>query len=116
MWAGAPYPKEDMRCASDQDCYTPWELCNQATRVCDHKDLWPLFDLEWLGLIFTGLWMILCLCGAHAGGGTLIPFFRLFFGLSVVESIVISNLTVVVAGSIKFVTNFKHTHPLKKDT
>jgi uncharacterized membrane protein YfcA len=105
-----------MACQSNSDCFEPWELCNQEKLVCDHKNLWPLHGIEWFGLFFVSFWIIACLCGGHAGGGTLVPLLRVLFKLNVVESIVISNLTIVVVGLLSFLTNSRKTHPLKVDT
>jgi uncharacterized membrane protein YfcA len=67
-------------------------------------------------MFFTSFWIILSQCAGHSGGGTFVPLYRLIFSFDVKNAIRISNLTIVTAAFVSFLTNIPRSHPTKKDT
>jgi len=47
--------------------------CNKDKHECDHKDLWPLKPIEWLGSFLFAIVMLLSNVGGIGGGGIAIP-------------------------------------------
>ena len=45
-------------CSSDDHCLPSWETCSEDG-VCKHKDLWPMNQMEFWGMIavFWTLWV-----------------------------------------------------------
>ena len=84
---GADYPKVNEPCLSDADCFDDFEVCSGLVKddlvtpgVCEHKDVWPLNALEWIGNFVTLLVLVTSNCGGLGGGGAIIPVAMIFYG------------------------------------
>jgi uncharacterized membrane protein YfcA len=55
-------------------------------------------------------------CAGIGGGGTLVPNIRFFFNFVLADAIALSNATIAVAATMRYVYNFRKTHPLRSDT
>jgi uncharacterized membrane protein YfcA len=55
-------------------------------------------------------------CAGIGGGGTLVPIIRLFFNFVLADAITLSNATIAVAATMRYIYNFRKTHPLRYDT
>jgi uncharacterized membrane protein YfcA len=64
----------------------------------------------------TGVWLFLANCAGIGGGGTLVPIIRLLFNFVLADAIALSNATIAVAATMRYIYNFRKTHPLKSDT
>jgi uncharacterized membrane protein YfcA len=64
--------------------------------MCFHKDLWPLLPIEWVGIIIVPLAAMIAAPTGVGTGSILTPFFIVFFGFSVLETIPIKIPIIVV--------------------
>ncbi len=55
-------------------------------------------------------------CAGIGGGGTLVPIIRLFFNFLLSDAITLSNASIAVAATMRYIYNFKKPHPLRLDT
>ena len=46
---------------------------DHPTKICEHKQLWPLKPIEWVGSVLFGLIMLLSNVAGIGGGGIAIP-------------------------------------------
>lgn len=68
----------------------------------------------WAGAATIGVIVMISNAGGVGGGGTLIPFYMLFFKLPIEECIPIANLFGLIPSLIRFIINFKQRHPTNK--
>lgn len=92
----ANYPRVKESCTGDDQCFTDFEYCDadgqdsstvDLTGVCEHKDVWEMLSMEWLGSVLTFLILLVSNCGGLGGGGALIPIAIVFFGFDTKQAI-----------------------------
>ena len=69
-----------------------------------------------IGCVLTTLALFYTNCGGLGGGGIMIPIAIAFFGFDVKSAIGISNATVAVSALLRYILNFRKSHPLKNGT
>ena len=67
----------DKECASDSDCNSPYESC--ASAKCTHKDVFPLYALEYVGVLVSTTILIIANAGGLGGGSIVLPMVIFFF-------------------------------------
>ena len=130
---GANYPRLDEPCTTDADCFEDYEVCKGITSkldevdpslrhrylkdidsgTCEHKDVWPMTTMEWVGNFVTIIVLLVSNCGGLGGGGAFIPVAMIFYGFNAKQAIGLSNASICVASIIRYIVNFKKSHPLK---
>lgn len=66
----------DKECQDEDEWYVcrPNELSLSASKQrCEHKALWPLLPIEWIGTFLFSIIMLLSNVGGIGGGGIAIP-------------------------------------------
>ena len=103
-------------CLSDSDCLSGgWEYCTDEG-ICEHKDIFPMKELELWGMmvVFGALW--LANMGGVGGGGMCVPIGILFFKLDAKNAIALSNFSIFLSSAIRYILNAPAPHPLKNGT
>ena len=90
-----------MTCKIDQDCTLfPFNVC--ITGLCDHKGVFPIYDIEFMGLIILTLLTVLSNVGGIGGGGIIIPIMMSMFGFSMKEAIANSGVLIFFGSITRF--------------
>lgn len=79
--------------------------------LCVHKELFPLFGLEYAGLVCSFFLMVLSNAAGIGGGGLLIPLTIVFFGWDSKSATVMASFFNSIAAFLRFVINYKKRHP-----
>jgi len=110
--AAAQFPRAGIKCSTDSDCYSEFEFCNDESSKCEHRDLFPLRNVE-IGAcaIFAFLVSFSNFSGIGGGFG-LIPLFAMF-KFNVPIGIVLSNAQIMVSCTIRITSGLSKPHPLK---
>lgn len=77
----------------------------------EHKDLFPLDDSDYWGIVLVSLGLVIAASGGIGGGGILVPLFILVFGFSPKHAIPLSNFTIVGSSITNMVLNIPKRHP-----
>ncbi len=103
-------------CTVDDDCIdSPWYVCGiKEEGVCGHKNVFPVFPLEVVGLIVFSAIKALSNIAGIGGGGVSIPIIMSFFAFTSKPSIAISSFAIFLTTLVRFIYNFKEQHPEKK--
>ena len=102
-------------CTTDADCpKQPFYICDAS--LCRHKDIFPIFPLEFAGVIILPVLLGMANVGGIGGGGLIIPFLMTFWGFDTKEAIAISNMTIFVGAITRYLYNYKQKHPEKRAT
>ena len=84
-----------------------------TVRICDHKNLFPLYPKEWLGtFVFAGFMLIANVAGI-GGGGIAIPLAIYFFNFAFKKAIAVSSFSIMMTTMARFIYNFNERHPEK---
>lgn len=102
-----PEPDADIYpCTQDSDCpKQPFFICDNTQ--CRHKDIFPIFPLEFAGVIILPVLLGMANVGGIGGGGLIIPFLMTFWGFNTKEAIAISNMTIFVGAFTRYLYNYK---------
>jgi uncharacterized membrane protein YfcA len=99
-------------CEVNEDCPEfPWYNCKEGE--CVHKDVFPIFPIEIVGLIIFCMFMALANVAGVGGGGVAIPLIMAFFHFKTKKAIAISSFTILCCTLARFLLNFKEKHPEK---
>ena len=110
----ATYSRIDEECIFESDCFDDFEVCNLSEGpVCEHKEIWPMTAIEWVGSVLIIIDLYASNCGGLGGGGSAIPFLIVFFGFDIKNSIAISNASICIASICRYIFNFPKSHPLR---
>ena len=108
---------EPVKCTTDEHCHykvNSYYMC--VKDVCEHKPLWPLLPIEWLGSFLFAIIMLLSNVGGIGGGGIAIPMVQIFFGWSdLKKAIAISSFSIFISTLTRFFYNWKERHPEKSN-
>ena len=74
----------------------------------------PLPFTEIIGLFVLFCMTVLANAGGLGGGGILTPFMLIFFKFSIIECVPLANVFGMIAAAVRFIVNFKQTHPNPK--
>jgi uncharacterized membrane protein YfcA len=103
---------ESPECELSEDCPDfPWYNCKEGS--CVHKDVFPIFPIEIVGLIIFCMFMALANVAGVGGGGVAIPLIMAFFHFKTKKAIAISSFTILCCTTARFILNFKEKHPEK---
>jgi len=103
-------------CKINSDCVSEWEWCDSmpdGSHECEHKDLFPMYSLEFIGCFFCIFILMVANSGGLGGGGVVIPISLAFFKFDTRESIGMSNVSVFFSSLVRFILILKKKHPLK---
>jgi hypothetical protein len=102
-------------CEDDHECGdgNGWEYCDLNTKYCVHKSPWPMFESEYWGLIVTYFIIWIANVGGTGGAGMLIPIIVLFMKFDTKNSIALSNFSIFLSSTQRYLLNSVKTHPLK---
>ena len=81
--------------------------------MCYHKDIFPLFHRELLGMIFVLLALLGTNIGGAPGGGLVMPIATYFFNFDVKNAIAISNFSILLSTAIRYAYSYKLKNPLR---
>ena len=86
-------------CIFDIDCSTDGYYVCDHDLTCVHKNLFPMFQLEFWGYsaVFWCLWFTNM--GGMGGGGMLVPIAIFFFGFDAKNAIAISNFSIFLSSA-----------------
>ncbi len=96
------------KCVRDSDCQnTPYWECNLKTNICDHKDIFPIFPLEFVGIIVLPIVLALANAAGVGGGGIIVPFSIVFWSFGTKEAIALSTFSIFISSIVRYVYNWK---------
>ena len=98
-------------CEVDADCSSSFSNCIE--KVCTHKFIFPVYDIEIVGLVIFILIKALSTVAGIGGGGIVIPLVIYFFGFSTKPAIAVSSFSTFTATLGSFIFNFRGRHPEK---
>lgn len=76
-----------------------------------HKDLLPLDDWDYIGIVISLLGLLLAAGGGIGGGGILVPVYILVFGFPDKRAIPLSNITIFGGSIANCISNWPSRHP-----
>lgn len=106
----------DDPCKSNEDCHSTFEFCNMSTLLCEHKDVFPMEIIEFIGTFVLTILIALANASGIGGGVVVVLIVRIFFGFTHVESVPISQASIVVASFVRLFLNWNKKHPYKPKT
>ena len=101
-------------CETQSDCSSSFDVC--VDLVCEHKFIFPVYDLEIVGLVVFILIKALSTIAGIGGGGIVIPLVISFFGFTTKPAIAVSSFSTFTATLGSFLFNFRGRHPEKPHT
>lgn len=105
---------KDKKCKSNEDCNKyPYEVCNTNTQKCIHKDVFPVYGQEFVGIMLFPILIAFAIVGGVGGGGIVAPLTIALFKFSTNNSIAISTFTVLLSSITRFFVNINSKHPEK---
>lgn len=103
-------------CHTDSDCISLYEHCSPESHLWVHKDVFPIYPREFLGVVALVISIALCNAAGIGGGEIIVAVLIVFFEFSTKSSAVLSNVWIFTASFARFVLNYKQKHPEKKAT
>lgn len=101
-------------CIVDSDCeYYPYTLCDNETKFCYHKPMFPTTGLEIAGVIVFSIIKAASNVAGIGGGGITIPIVMQFFYFTTKPAIAISSFAILVGSFARFAVNWREKHPEK---
>lgn len=101
-------------CIADSDCeYYPYTLCDNETKFCYHKPMFPTTGLEIAGVIVFSIIKAASNVAGIGGGGITIPIVMQFFYFTTKPAIAISSFAILVGSFARFAVNWREKHPEK---
>jgi hypothetical protein len=99
---------KDSQCATSQHRY---DVCDDGE--CKHKDIFPMYFLEFVGIFSIILIMALTNAGGIGGGSMTLPTYMIFFAFDSHQIVPLANFTNFIAAMTRFLINMKKKHPEK---
>lgn len=81
-----------------------------------HKAIFPVYPIEFLGLLVLPILVGFANVGGIGGGGLTIPLLMTFWGFNTKESIALSSSMQFVGSVVRYFYSFKTKHPEKDST
>ncbi|TNV79608.1 hypothetical protein FGO68_gene15395 [Halteria grandinella] len=108
-------------CFDDQTCDSMFKYCDtdqaplggEWQGVCEHKRLFPMLLVEFIGCFLIIILAIISNAAGTAGGGVVIPLVMIFFGWDTKMGISISNFTVIFTAIARYLLEFNATDKVK---
>ena len=102
---------DDLSCNVDEDCNQPFSSCDLELKECVHKNIFPMEDWEFAGvLVLTGI-LALCNAAGIGGGGIIVPIGIILFKFDTTHAIALSNFNIFISSILRYVMNFGDRHP-----
>lgn len=98
----------------DDDCIPLFEHCTKDTRVCAHKGVFPIYPIEFLGVVVLVVTIALCNAAGIGGGELIVAMLIVFFKFSSKSSAVVCNVCIFASSLTRFIMNLKQRNPEKK--
>lgn len=96
-------PTKNQACEIDSDCNIyPFELCGED-QMCVHKDVFPVYTREFIGLLVLSVLMALSTIAGIGGGGVVTPMCMTFFVFGTKHAIAISGFSILACAIVKYV-------------
>lgn len=83
------------------------------TKICDHKNLFPINHSEVWGTFVIMILQTLATISGLGGGGIIIPMLMAFFNFDTMKAVTISCFTIFCGGIIRFIMTIDTKHPTK---
>ncbi len=118
-------------CQSNADCSSDYEICSEqnlpsndpssddepssakSTKVCVHKDQFPMHLSEFILTFFIIAVITLTNIAGSGGGGIIIPIAIGLYKFETKSAIALSNMTLFTAGLARYLVTLNETHPLR---
>lgn len=84
--------QSEEKCHSDSDCIAIYEHCSPESHLCIHKDIFPIYPREFIGVIALVASIALCNAAGIGGGEMIVAVLIVFFEFSTKSSAVLSNV------------------------
>lgn len=81
------------------------------SHVCRHKNFFPIFPKEILGIVLFVILAVLSGLAGMGGGSILVPILLIFFTFTTKEAINLANVFTFFSGTIKFAISLRTRHP-----
>jgi uncharacterized membrane protein YfcA len=82
-------------------------------RICYHKDIFPLFQKELLGMVAVLIALFGTNIGGAPGAGFVIPISTFFFNFDVKNAIALSNFSILLSTAIRYALEYNIKNPLR---
>lgn len=106
------HSKDGNHCHVDSDCAADgWETCQDS--ICKHKEIWPLNEVEWWGLLLVAATLFYTSLAGVSGGGLVIPIAIGCMRFDARNAIALSNFSIFTASAMRFLTFSGEPHPKK---
>jgi len=91
-------------CNYSFDCpdYPHFE-CSPQSHLCEHKGIFPILGIEFLGVIVLTVVLALSNMGGIGGGGVVVPFTMTFFLFTTKEAIAISGFCIFCSAVVRYI-------------
>lgn len=97
----------DEPCASNEDCMNfPFEMCGTESK-CIHKDVFPVYPIEFGGLIIVSVLMAMSTIAGIGGGGLVTPMCMTFFIFNTKSAISISGFSILTCSITRYFISTK---------
>ena len=107
------HSKHGDTCTYDSDCAgNGWEICHED--ICQHKDIWPLKEAEFWGMLLVAFSLFYTSLAGMSGGGLVVPVCIGCMRFDARNAIALSNVSIFAGSAIRFLTFSGEAHP-KKD-
>ena len=118
MLQGQTVMMEGVACLTDVECSTanPYLICEEETKVCGHKGVFPLLGLEIGGTALLTVLMALAVMSGIGGGGIIVPLLMAFYDMSTKQAVACSGFTILTGSICRYMTTIKKRHPDKDAT
>ena len=88
------------KCNTKSDC-GEFELCVEGE--CEHKDIFPVYPMEFFGLIILSALVGLANVSGIGGGGITVPLVAICWGFSTKKAIALSGATIFFGQIVRFI-------------
>ena len=103
-----------VNCQVDAECDPPFTLC--ISNECQHKDLFPIYEAEFLGFLVLPALVGMANVGGIGGGGLTVPLVMVCWGFTKKQSIAISGASIFFGSVVRYFYSLNRRHPEKKAT
>lgn len=101
----------------DTDCgSTGFYVCESETKMCIHKELFPLKAKEIYGTVVLTIFMVLAVVSGIGGGGIVVPLLMVFYDIDTKKAVAVSGFTILSGSICRYVTTVNNRHPDKDST
>ena len=106
-------------CESNADCdydYDDYLICDEESKTCEHKALFPMEPQEAVGTFVLTLLMALAVMSGIGGGGIIVPLLMIFYHLDTRNAVATSGFTIMTGSITRYFITLNDRHPDKDAT